>query len=448
MLETMDLADGLNVMVDKHMFNPKAETMKREEIEKLQLRRLKQTVKYVYERIPFLRERFLGMGLRPDDIRKLEDARKLPFMDKDDLRQNYPFGLSAVPLREVVEIHASSGTTGTPTVELYTLGDIDVWGECMARCEVMSGLTKDDVFQITPGFGMFVGGFGMYYGARKIGATIVPTGAGFSERQIQFAKDFGTTMLGSIVTYTFRLAEVAKKLSIDPIKDLKIRKMIVGAEQWSLETKNRIRQIWNADVYDVYGLTEMQGNGTANDCYIHDGMHNWDDHFLLEIIDPKTGDPVDPEEKGEIVMTTLTKEALPKIRYRTRDVSFLYDTFECDCGRTHSRIGWITARTDDMVKVSGVNIWPTMVETFLMKQDLVGMEYQIIVDRVNYKDRIRIVVESKDFVESSRKQELAKKLASGMATIMVQTPEVEVVDPGTLPREPGKAKRMLDIRRK
>ncbi len=433
-------------MVDKHVFNPRVEMMKREEIEKLQLRKLKETVRHTYERVPFFRERLRNTGVRPEDIHKLDDIRKLPFTSKDDLRQNYPFGLSAVPPNEIVEIHASSGTTGTPTVELYTLGDIDVWGECMARCEAMSGMTKNDVFQITPGFGMFVGGFGMYYGARKINATIVPTGVGFSERQVQFAKDFGTTMLGSIVTYTFRLADTAKQLGLDPRKDLQIRKMIVGAEQWSQDLKDRIRKIWDADVYDVYGLTEMQGNGTANDCYIHDGMHNWDDHFLLEIVDPKTGEPVGPEEKGEVVMTTLSKEAMPKIRYRTCDVSYLYDSFKCDCGRTHSRIGWIISRTDDMVKVSGVNIWPTMVETFLMKQDQAGMEYQMVINRVNYKDTIKVIVESKDKMDITAKQAFAKKVTTGLTQIMVQTPDVEIVDPGTLSREPGKAKRIFDLR--
>jgi phenylacetate-CoA ligase len=433
-------------MTDNHVFNPKAEMMKRQEIEKIQFNKLKKTVNHVYENVPFFRERFRNIGLKPEDIRELGDIRKLPFMSKDDLRQNYPFGLSAVPLNEIVEIHASSGTTGTPTVELYTLRDIDVWGECMARCEAMSGLTKNDVFQITPGFGMFVGGFGMYYGARKINATIVPTGVGFSERQVQFAKDFRTTMLGSIVTYTFRLAEVAKQLGMDPAKDLQIRKMIVGAEQWSQDLKDRIRKIWNADVYDVYGLTEMQGNGTANDCYLHEGMHNWDDHFLLEIVDPKTGDPVEPEERGEVVMTSLSKEAMPKIRYRTRDVSFLYDTFKCDCGRTHSKIGWIVSRTDDMVKVSGVNIWPTMVETFLMKQDEAGMEYQMVINRVNYKDIIKVIVESKEKMDAATKQAFAKKVRAGLTQIMVQTPEVEIVDPGVLPREPGKAKKIFDQR--
>lgn len=435
-------------MIDKAIFNPKVETMKQEELQELQLLRLKQTVKNVYEKVPFYRRRFNEAGVGPEDIKKLDDITKFPFTTKDDLRENYPFGLAAVPMSDVKEIHASSGTTGTPTVAIYNGNDIEVWAETMARCLTMSGLTREDVFQITPTFGMFVGGFGFFYGARKIGSAIVPFGSGYSKRQIKLMKDFGTTMLAGIMSYGVRLAEVALKEGIDPARDLKVRKGIFGAEMWTEELKNRLSKLWNMDVYDLYGLTEAGGNGTANDCYLHDGLHTWEDHWLWEIVDPETGVPVEPEEEGEIVFTTLTKQAMPLIRYRTRDVSYWYDTLECDCGRTHHKHAPIKGRTDDMLKVSGVNVWPSTVEPVLLKNELAGMNYQIIVDKVGPVDRLKIVVESREKLEEPEKTALAKNLVSELRQVILQTPEVEIKDPGSLPRVEGKVKRVFDRRPK
>jgi phenylacetate-CoA ligase len=295
---------------------------------------------------------------------------------------------------------------------------------------------------------MFVGGFGFFYGARKIGSAIVPFGSGYSKRQIKLMKDFGTTMLAGIMSYGVRLAEVALKEGTDPARDLKVRKGIFGAEMWTAELKNRLSKLWNMDVYDVYGLTEAGGNGTGCDCYLHDGIHAWEDHWLWEIVDPKTGVPVEPEEEGEIVFTTLTRQAMPLIRYRTRDVSYWYDAVECDCGRTHRRHAPIKGRTDDMLKVSGVNVWPSTVEHALLKNNFVGMNYQIIVDKVGPLDRLKIIVESREKLNESEKTDLTKNLVSELRQVILQTPEVEIKDPGSLPRVEGKVKRVFDRRPK
>lgn len=430
----------------QRIYNYKVETMRREELEFLQLKRLKETLRRVHDRVPFYYKRLKEADVDISEIRTLEDVKKLPFTTKDDLRQNYPFGLAAVPLSEIIKIHASSGTTGVPTIALYTKNDIDMWSEAMARCLTMAGLTKDDVFQITPSFSLFVGGFGFYYGAMKIGATIVPTGPGHSKRQIQLMKDLGTTMLGAIASYGLYLAELAIKEGLDPAKDTKVRKGIFGAEMWTKDMKRRIAQLWDMDVYDVYGLTEASGNGTASDCYIHDGLHAWEDLWLWEVIDPKTGERVEPEEEGELVFTTLTKEAMPLIRYRTRDVCFFYDSLSCDCGRTHRRHSSIKGRTDDMIKVSGVNVWPSSVEQVLMKNPIISGHYEIIVERIAGLDKMKVRVESKERLEEPKKLSLASQLSKDLRDALLLRPEVEVLDPFTLPRPEGKIKRVFDLR--
>jgi phenylacetate-CoA ligase len=422
------------------------ELMPRSRLERLRLKRLKAALAAAHK-IPFYHESFSRSGLTPSDLKKVDDIEKFPFMTKDDLRVNYPFRLVGVPLDDIVEVHATSGTTGVPTLGLHTKKDLEMWGEVSARALAMSGLTRDDVFQITPSFGLFTGGFGFYHGARKIGTTIVPTGGGFSQRQIQLMRDFGTTMISAIVSYALRLAEVALELGIDPSRDTKVRKGILGSETWTKEMKRRIAEIWDMDVYDIYGSTELCGPGVANDCHLHDGLHFWEDNFLVEVIDPETGDVLEPEEEGELVFTHLSKEALPLVRYRSRDLAYLYDSDSCDCGRTHRRISSIKGRVDDMIKVSGVAVWPSQVETALMKYPELGPEYQVVVTRKDYRDHMRVVVECREILSEDQRGETTKKLGRELLNMLNFTPELEIVPVGFLPRaEVGKAKRIIDER--
>jgi phenylacetate-CoA ligase len=387
-------------------------------------------------------------NVTPDDIHSLEDLIKLPFTTKDDLRSNYPFKLSTVPLSEIVEVHASSGTTGTPTLGYYTENDLKSWGDLVGRAFMMAGVGKSDVIQITASLGMFSGGFAFYHGARRVGATIIPASAGYSRRQLQYMTDFGTTTVCAITSYMIRLAEVAKEMGIDPKLHTSVRKGLLGSEIWTQQMWKRVCEVWGMDAYDAYGLTELNGGpGVAADCQFHDGLHVWEDHYIVEVIDPKTGEACNLEEAGELVFTTLCKEAMPLLRYRTRDRSFLYATESCECGRTLRRIGRIQGRIDDMIKVSGVNFWPSEVENVLLKHQEVGLEYQIIVDRVGEVDKLTIIVESRNVMSSGEKQSVAQKLRNELRDALLFTPEVEIADPNQLPRvEVGKAKRIIDRR--
>jgi phenylacetate-CoA ligase len=430
-------------------FNRKMETLPRKELLEFQTRRFRATMKKAYDNSPFYHVRFRKMGIGPDDVRTVGDLRKLGFFTtKDDARSAYPFGMLAVPRESVAEVHSSSGTTGTPVLGPHTEADLRGWGEISARSLTMAGMTNRDVFQITPGFGMFSGGFGFYHGARRVGCTIVPSAAGFSKRQIQFMQDFGTTMFCAIVSYAFRLAQVAEEMGIDPAKQTNVRKGIFGSEIWTKEAKKKLSKLWDLDPYDIYGFAEMYGPGVGNDCRVHDGLHIWQDYFLTEVVDPRTGEVLGAEEEGELVFTTLRKEAAPLIRFRCRDVSFLLDSGTCECGRTHQKYGEIVGRTDDMVKVSGVNFWPSEVESVLLKRDDVGPEYRIRLTRVNFNDKVKVEVESAARLkETLAKEILARELASELQNTLSFSPEVEVLDPGTLPRaEAGKAQRMLDER--
>ena len=416
----------------------------------MQSRLFGQTLEVAYNNSPFYRKSFDSAGVKPSDVRNIEDLQKIKFFTaKEDLRATYPFGMLTVPRERVVEIHASSGTTGTPTLGLHTSKDLEDWGELSARSLVMSGLDQKDIFQITPSLGMFSGGFGFYHGARKVGATIVPASAGFSRRQIQFMVDFGTTMFSAIVSYALRLAEVAQEMGVDPAKDTKVRKGIFGSEIWTNEMKQKISRLWDLEAFDIYGFTELCGPGVGNDCRVHDGLHMWEDYFLVEVIDPKTGDPVGVEEEGELVFTTLTKEAMPLIRYRSRDISKHYASSSCDCGRTHSRYGQIRARSDDMLKVSGVNFWPSLVESVLLREHNLGPEYRIRISRVNSVDRMNIEVESREMLGSREAQEaLAEKLSAELRNVLLFSPEIEIVGPNFLPRvEVGKMNRVIDERK-
>jgi len=430
-----------------YIYNP-IEKAPREEIERIQLKRLKQTVKMAYERVPLYKRKFEEAGITPDDIKSLDDLRKIPFTMKDDLRQQYPYGMFAVPLSEVIEIHASSGTTGKPTVVGYTRGDIENWAELMARSFAAAGVTKEDVLYVALGYHWFTGGLGFHYGGQKIGALVVPAGTGFTQRHVRMIKDLGATVLGAVPNYALRLAEVALEMGIDPKKDTKVRTGILGAEMWSDEMRKRINEAWDMDAYDIYGMSELYGPGTATECHLHDGLHVWEDHYLVEVVDPKTGEPLEPEEEGVLVVTPLTHEAMPLLRYWTNDITFIYDSKSCDCGRTMRRIARIKGRADDMLIINGVNVFPSAVELILLSNPKVSPQYQIVVEREGNLDRMYIYVESKEKMDDKAKEELAKELEYNLREALIITPRVKVLDPGELPRvEGGKAKRVVDKRK-
>jgi phenylacetate-CoA ligase len=429
-------------MPDSWVYNPSLETASRDVIERLQLERLREVVHRVYSNNYYYRKKMKERGVAPEDIKTLKDIEKLPHTTKEDLREAQPFGYLITHFENVVEVHGTSGTTGEPVFVYYTNVDIENWGEIMARSLAAAGLTKRDVLQITPSFSLFTGGFGFYYGARRIGATIVPTGPGYSKRQIYVMQKLGATMLAGIANYAIRLAEVAFEMGVDPAKDTKVRKGVFGAEMWSDSLRRKVEQIWDMETFDIYGMAELYGPGVAIDCQYHDGLHVWEDHFIVEVIDPKTGEPVELEEKGELVFTSLTKDAMPLIRYRTRDISRLLDQSTCDCGRTHKKIDRIQGRTDDMFIINGVNIWPTAIQEVLLREPLVAPHFQIIIDRENAMDKLIIQVESASKLSEEDKRILAKKLAYDLRETIIVTPVVEVVDPGTLPRFDGKAKRV------
>ncbi|MEM1541904.1 MAG: phenylacetate--CoA ligase [Ignisphaera sp.] len=432
-------------MPDSWIWNPSAECMNRSDLVELQLKRLKMQVHRLFSTAGYYRRKMKELGVSPDDIKSLDDLKKLPFTTKDDLRELQPFDHMVVPLEEVVEVHGTSGTTGEPVFMYYTARDIENWSEIMARSLASAGLTKKDILQITPSFSLFTGGFGFFYGARKIGAFIVPTGPGFSRRQIYVMMKLGTTMIAGVANYALRLAEVAYEMGIDPAKDTKVRKGVFGAEMWSDSLRKKIEKIWDMETFDIYGMAELYGPGTAIDCQYHLGLHVWEDHYLVEVIDPKTGEPLEPEEKGELVVTTLTKDAVPLIRYRTRDITRILDTKSCSCGRTHIKIDRIQGRTDDMFIINGVNIWPSAIEAVLFKYPFIGNEYQIIVKKSNGGDKLLIKVESIRNLTEQEKEVLGKKLQYEIKETVLVTPDIEIVDPNTLPRSEGKAKRLYII---
>jgi phenylacetate-CoA ligase len=432
--------------MENHIWNPTLETIKRSELENIQLQRLKDIVRKVYEKNIYYHRKMKEVGLKPDDIKTLGDLRKLPFTTKDDLREMYPYGSLVVDISEVVEVHGTSGTTGEPIFQYYTQKDIENWSELMARSLAAAGLTKRDVIQITPSFSLFTGGFGFFYGARKIGALIVPTGPGYSKRQIYVMVKLGTTMIAGVANYALRLAEAAYEMGIDPAKDTKVRKGVFGAEMWSNSLRKKIESIWDMESFDIYGMAELYGPGTAIDCQYHNGLHVWEDHYFVEVVDPKTGDVLEPEEKGELVITTLTKDAVPLIRYRTRDISRILDTKTCDCGRTHIKIDRIQGRTDDMFIINGVNIWPSAVEEVLLREPLIAPYYQIVIERQDALDRMTIFVESVKSLNSDEKEALEKKLQRDLKEAIIVTPIVKVVDAGNLPRFDGKPKVVIDKR--
>jgi phenylacetate-CoA ligase len=422
------------------------ETAGRAGLERLQLQRLQATVRRVAERVPFYRQKFADLGVKPEDIRSLADLRRLPFTTSADLRANYPAGLLAVPLNDTLRLHTSSGTTGKPKAIFFSRADVENAAELCARSFVMTGVTKEDVFQNMMSYGLFTGALATHYGAEKIGCLVIPAGPGNSERQLMLMRDFRTTLVHLTPSYALYLADFLEKRGVNPRRDLALRKAFVGAEPYTEETRLKIEAGLGLDVYNSYGLSEMNGPGVAFECEHKQGMHLWEDHFIIEIINPQTGDPVANGEPGELVMTTLCREAMPLLRYRTRDITSLM-LGPCPCGRTHHRLNRITGRSDDMLIVRGVNIYPQQIERVLMATRGIGRNYLI---RLEGLDEMIVYVEltGADFdgqVEHlvSLQSQIAEKLR---AEILVK-PRVELVPPATLPVTDGKAKRVIDNRK-
>ncbi|WP_461678155.1 phenylacetate--CoA ligase family protein [Solidesulfovibrio sp.] len=428
------------------MYYDAAETLSRLEIERLQLTRLRQTLTQA-AKSPFYSRRFAEVGFDPASVTSLADVSRIPFTTKQDLRDSYPDAMLAMPLSEMVRMHASSGTTGTPTVIYHTQNDLDWWASLMARCMYMAGLRRTDVFQNMSGYGLFTGGLGIHYGAERLGCLTIPAGAGNSHRQIKLLTDFKVTGIHIIPSYALYLSAVFAELGIDP-KSLSLRIALVGAEPYTEETRQRLQDLYGIKAYNSYGLSEMNGPGVAFECREQHGMHVWEDAYLAEIVDPATGEPVPDGELGELVMTTLGREGMPVVRYRTRDMTrFL--TGECPCGRVHRRIDRLHGRCDDMLIIKGVNIFPMQIERVLMAMPEVGQDYQIVLERDGYIDNIRVRVEIRDeyFVEDMRQLgALQKRIAARLRDELLVTPKVELVERNSLPKTEGKAARVLDKR--
>lgn len=429
------------------IWNEKMECAGRDEIEAIQLERLKSTVARCYNNVPHYRKKLDEAGVKPDDIKSLDDITKIPFTVKDDLRDNYPYKLFAVPMREVVRVHASSGTTGKPTVVGYTKNDLDMWSEVVARMACAAGATPDDIAQIAFGYTLFTGAFGLHYGLEKLGATVIPISGGNTERQLNVMQDFGTTMLISTPSYALYIAEVAKKKGIDT-KKLPIHLGLFGGEGHTEEMRKEIEGAWDIIATENYGLSEIIGPGVSGECTVKNGMHIAEDHFYCEIVDKDTLEPVPYGQPGELVITSLSKEALPILRYRTKDITWLIPE-KCECGRTSMRMAKIQGRTDDMLIIRGVNVFPSQIESVLLSLDDIGPHYEIIVRKDGYMDRIEVLVEVIDaslLEKFSALEALEKKIKNKIFTVLNINVDVKLVEPQSLKRFEGKAKRVTDLR--
>ncbi len=430
------------------IWNESSECMPPEEREALQMERLQALVSRVYENVPFYRKRLDEAGVRPGDVQSLEDLKRIPFTLKTDLRDNYPFGLFAVPMDEIVRIHASSGTTGKPTVVGYTRGDIEVWAEVMARTLVSAGAWKNDIIQNAYGYGLFTGGLGAHYGAERVGAAVVPISVGNTKRQIMLMKDFGVTVLCATPSYSLYLAEAAEEAGFR-IKDLPLRVGVFGAEPWSDRMRLEIERNLDIRAIDIYGLSEIIGPGVAAECGVQDGLHIMDDHFLPEVIDPVSGEVLEEEELGELVITTLTKEGIPLLRYRTRDVTSLKRA-RCACGRTSVRMRRLTGRSDDMLIIRGVNVFPSQIEGVLLQVPEVAPHYVIYVDRVKNLDQLTVHIEVSEKMFSDEIKELArleKRIKGEIESVLGVVVDIKLVEPRTITRSEGKAQRVIDRRK-
>ncbi|GAB4169971.1 MAG: phenylacetate--CoA ligase [Geothermobacteraceae bacterium] len=431
------------------IWNDEFETLPREAIESLQLKRLQQTVARVQATVPFYRDAFARSGVSADKIRSLDDLRRLPFTLKQDLRDNYPYGLFAVPLEQIVRIHASSGTTGKPTVVGYTRRDIDTWSELMARSFAAAGAGKGDVIHNAYGYGLFTGGLGAHYGAERIGASVIPMSGGNTKKQIMIMQDFGSTVLTCTPSYCLFLAEAAREEGLD-IRDFKLRVGIHGAEPWSEAMREEIEEKLGIKAIDIYGLSEILGPGVGIECVeAQKGLHIWEDHFIPEIIDPESGEVLPLGEKGELVITTITKEGIPLIRYRTRDITRLIPE-PCICGRTHMRLERMSGRSDDMLIIRGVNVFPSQIEAVLFNIEGVEPHYQLIVDREENLDTLEVQVEVNEQVFSDEIKELqglSRRIQKDIKDLLGVTCKVRLVEPKTIARSEGKAVRVIDKRK-
>lgn len=426
----------------------KEETLSRAEIEEIQLKRLKETVQLNWDKVPAYRKKMEEAGVKPEDIQSLKDLSKLPFVTKQDLRDNYPFGMFAVPKEELVRVHASSGTTGKPTVVGYTKRDLDMWSECVSRIACMGGATEKDMAQICFGYGMFTGALGLHYGLERIGATIVPSSTGNSEKQIMYMKDFETSLLVATPSYALRLAEVAMEMGIDPKKDLNVKIGLVGSELLTEAMRAEMHKLWGDDmlVTSNYGMSELMGPGVSGECEYMDGMHINEDYFIPEIINPETGEVLPPGEKGELVISCIYKEGLPLLRYRTKDITrLMYEP--CKCGRTTCRMENLDGRSDDMLKIRGVNVFPSQIEEVILSVDEIGPHYEIIVTRENHSDKLEIRVELLKATDVYKELEaIQKKIKSKLRVILGLDAKISLESPNTLQRFEGKAKRVRDLR--
>jgi phenylacetate-CoA ligase len=431
------------------IFNEEFETLPRPALEALQLKRLQDVARRVYERVPFYKKKFDEAGVRPDDIKTLDDLKNLPFTVKQDLRDNYPFGLFALPMEDVVRIHASSGTTGKATVVGYTKKDIELWAELMARTLAAAGATKHDIVHNAYGYGLFTGGLGIHYGSERLGASVIPISGGNTKRQIMIMQDFGSTILACTPSYALFMAEVAEEVGVDFAK-MKLRAGIFGAEPWSNKMRLEIEKKLHIDAVDIYGLSEVIGPGVATECVeAKKGLHIFEDHFIPEIINPDTGEVLPYGEKGELVFTTVTKEAFPLIRYRTRDISRLTPE-KCQCGRTHVRMDRVSGRSDDMLIIRGVNVFPSQIEGILLEIEGVEPHYQLIVDREGPLDILEVRVEVNEAVfsdEIKNLQVVEKIIEKDIKELLGVNATVKLVEPKSITRSEGKAVRVIDKRK-
>ena len=428
------------------MLEPRLEGMARDQLAELQLGRLRATLKNAYENVPLHRTRLDALGIHPDDMRSLDDVQRLPFTQKTDLRDHYPFGLFARPVGELARLHASSGTTGKPTVVGYTRGDLDTWADLMARSMHAAGARRGDVVHNAYGYGLFTGGLGAHYGAERLGAVVVPMSGGATERQVALIVDFKARVLCATPSYALAIAELAEQQGVD-LRRSALEVGLFGAEPWSQAMRDEIEARLGVKAIDIYGLSEIMGPGVACECTCQSGLHGWEDHFLFEVIDPDTGRVLPEGQAGEMVITTLTKQALPMLRYRTRDITRL-STAKCDCGRTHVRILRITGRNDDMLIIRGVNVYPSQIEAVLVGRPGLAPHYQLVIERRGSLDHVSVEVEAEPGVDSAGFEALAAGVAHHIKSMIGISTEVKVQSPGVIPRSQGKAVRVRDLRSK
>lgn len=431
------------------MYQEHIESMPRHELEDLQLRRLQKLVRYVYDNVEIYRKKFDDLGIDPDSINSLQDIERLPFTEKDDMRAAYPYKMFAAPLKDIVRVHSSSGTTGQVSVVGYTQNDIDMWSECVARALVAYGLDENDVVHVAYGYGLFTGGLGLHYGSEKLGSITIPVSGGNTTRQVSILRDFGVSAIAATPSYALLVGEVAKDMGIN-FDELPVRVGIFGAEPWSESMRKQIEELYGIKAYDIYGLSEIMGPGVGFECECQSGLHINEDHFFIEIVDPETLEPVEDGEPGEVVFTTLTKEGIPLIRYRTRDISSLM-TSECACGRSFKRLRRLSGRSDDMLIIRGVNVYPSQIEEILLRIDNVAPHYQIVLDKKGSMDTVEVQVEldpDTDIDEVRELQAITRKIKSEINSNLGISVDVSLVGAKTLVRSQGKIQRVIDNRNK